>query len=198
MDSWDRNRTHGLGGRSNLDRRHVEYTAQYPADPPRLGLGTRDHFDAISWPDDLGYKGHQFFSLSMYRDLLKPVHHRACEWVQARGVAVNLHSCGDVRPLIPDFIEIGVQILNPLEVKAGMDPIQLKQQYGRQLTFQGGLNAALFWEPAKLEAQMRKVIPILKGSGGYISSSDHSVPDSVSLEQFPQFVALAKELGSYT
>ena len=155
------------------------------------------HFDAISWPDDLGYKGHQFFSRAMYRDLLKPVHRRACAWAQAHAVVVSLHSCGDVRPLIPDFIEIGIQILNPIEVKAGMDPVELKRQYGRDLTFHGGLNAALFWEPAQLEAQMRAVIPAMKQGGGYISSSDHSVPDSVSFEQFRQFVALAKELGQY-
>ena len=155
------------------------------------------HFDAIGWPDDLGYKGHQFFSLPMYRELLKPVHRRACEWAQAHNVVVRLHSCGDVRPLIPDFIDIGIQILNPIEVKAGMNPIELKRQYGHKLTFYGGLNAALFWEPAKLEAHMREVIPAMKQSGGYISSSDHSVPDSVSLEQLRQFVTLAKELGSY-
>ncbi len=155
------------------------------------------HFDAIQWPDDLGYKGHQFFSLPMYRELLKPVHRRACEWAHAHGVVVELHSCGNVLPLIPDFIDIGVQILNPIEVKAGMNPVELKQKYGQQLTFHGGLNAALYWEPAKLEAHMREVIPVMKKNGGYIGGSDHSVPDSVSLEQFRQFIALTKELGSY-
>lgn len=52
------------------------------------------HFDAIEWPDDMGYKGHQFFSLPMYRELLRPVHQRACDWARAHGIAVRLHSCG--------------------------------------------------------------------------------------------------------
>lgn len=154
-------------------------------------------FDAISWPDDMGYKGHQFFSLRTYRDLLKPVHKRAADWAHAKGVKVRLHSCGDIRPMIPDLLEIGVDVLNPVEVKAGMDPLALKGLYGDRLTFHGGLNAALFWEPAKLEAHMRAVIPRMKEHGGYIISSDHSVPDSVSLEQFREFVALARQLSSY-
>ena len=81
------------------------------------------HFDAISWPDDMGYKGKPFFSLDMYREIVKPVHKRAAEWAHAQGAKVHLHSCGDVRPFIPDLIEIGVDMLNPLEVKAGMDPV---------------------------------------------------------------------------
>jgi uroporphyrinogen decarboxylase len=154
-------------------------------------------FDALNWPDDMGYKGHQFFSLKMYRELVKPVHRRAAEWGHAHGAKVHLHSCGDVRPLIPDLIEIGIDILNPIEVKAGMDPVELKAQYGEKLAFHGGLNAALFPEPEKLYAEMRRVIPALKRNGGYVMSSDHSVPDSVSLQEFGRFVALAKELGRY-
>jgi uroporphyrinogen decarboxylase len=155
------------------------------------------HFDAITWPDDMGYKGKPFFSPAMYRQILKPVHARAAAWAKAKGVKVELHSCGDVRMLLDDLLEVGIDLLNPIEVKAGMDPIALKRQYGERLAFHGGLNAALFWEPEKLEAHMREVIPVLKRGGGYVISSDHSVPDSVSLAQFRQFVALAKELGTY-
>jgi uroporphyrinogen decarboxylase len=155
------------------------------------------HFDMIRWPDDMGYKGHPFFSLKMYRELLKPVHRRAAEWAHAKGVKVSLHSCGDVRQLIPDLIELGIDLLNPIVVKAGMDPRALKAQYGEKLAFHGGLNAALYAEPEKLWAEMRRVIPVLKQRGGFLISSDHSVPDSVTLAEFKRFVALARELGSY-
>lgn len=154
-------------------------------------------FDQIVWPDDMGYKGHQFFSPAMYRELLKPVHQRAADWAHAKGIRVELHSCGDIRPLVGDLIEIGIEILNPIEVKAGMDPVMLKQTYGDKLTFHGGINAALYWEPEKLHAHMRQVIPVMKRGGGYVISSDHSVPDSVSFEEFGAFVALAKELAAY-
>jgi len=155
------------------------------------------HFDEITWPDDMGYKGKQFFSPRMYRELVKPVHKRAADWAHERGVKVRLHSCGNVNPLIPDLIEIGIDMLNPLEVKAGMDPIALKKQYGDRLAFHGGLNAVLYERPDEMWGEMRRVIPVMKENGGYIISSDHSVPETVSLGQFREFVRLAKELGAY-
>ena len=154
-------------------------------------------FDATRWPDDMGYKAHQFFSPKMYRDLVKPVHKRAAEWAHERGVKVHLHSCGNIMPFVPDLIEVGIDMLNPLEVKAGMDPGKLKRGYGDRLAFHGGLNAVLYIEPGSLWDEMRSLIPLLKRDGGYVISSDHSVPESVSLETFREFVRLAKELGSY-
>lgn len=154
-------------------------------------------FDGIRWPDDMGFKGHQFFSLPTYREILKPVHRRAADWAHAKGIKVALHSCGDIHLMIPDLLEMGIDILNPIEVKAGMDPKALKSQYGDRLTLHGGLNAALFWEPEKMWAHMREVVPVLKEKGGYILSSDHSIPDSVSFGDFRQFVDLALDLGRY-
>jgi uroporphyrinogen decarboxylase len=93
---------------------------------------------------------------------------------------------------------MGLDALNPLEVKAGMDPRLLKQQYGQQLVFHGGINAVLWDQPEAIEAEMRQVIPVMKENGGYIFSSDHSVPSSVSLDNFSHIIELAKKLGSYT
>lgn len=154
-------------------------------------------FDSIFWPDDMGYKLNQFFSLKTYREILKPVHQRAIEWAHGKGIRAHLHSCGDVRPFVPELISINLDALNPLEVKAGMDPLQLKQQYGRDLLFHGGLSAILWDKPDKIEAEMQKLIPVMKQNGGYIISSDHSVPSSVSLENFRRIVELAKSLGRY-
>ncbi|MFO8007289.1 MAG: uroporphyrinogen decarboxylase family protein [Candidatus Brocadiia bacterium] len=154
-------------------------------------------FDCVSWPDDMGYKGHQFFGLDMYRDLLKPAHRRAVEWAHERGIYAHLHSCGDVRPFVPELVEIGLDALNPLEVKAGMDPIALKKEYGDRLVLHGGINAVLWPDPPAIEEEIRRVVPVVKENGGYIFSSDHSVPSSVSLEDFRHIVELAKEAGSY-
>lgn len=155
------------------------------------------HFDCVSWPDDMGYKGNQFFSMTMYRDLVKPFHQRAIEWAHKKGIKAYLHSCGDVNPFVPELIGIGLDALNPLEVKAGMDPIHLKETYGNKLVLHGGINAVLWDKPEQIKAEMERVIPVMKQNGGYIFSSDHSVPSSVSLEDFRQIVALAKKLGSY-
>jgi uroporphyrinogen decarboxylase len=102
-----------------------------------------------------------------------------------------------VNPFVPDLVEIGIDALNPLEVKAGMDPVQLKRDYGRDLVLHGGINAVLWDDMDKIRAEMERVLPVLKENGGYIFSSDHSVPSSVSLESFRETVELARRLGSY-
>jgi len=154
-------------------------------------------FDEVHWPDDMGYKYNQFFSLQTYRELLKPVHKRAVEWAHAKGVKARLHSCGNINPFVPELVEIGMDGLNPLEVKAGMDPLQLKRDFGNRLLLHGGINAVLWDDREQIEAEMRRVIPVVKENGGYIFSSDHSVPSSVSLENFRYIIDLAKELGAY-
>jgi len=154
-------------------------------------------FDAVYWPDDMGYKYNQFFSLATYRELLKPFHKRAIDWAHAKGARAHLHSCGNVNPFLPELVGLGLDALNPLEVKAGMDPLAVKNTYGKKLVLHGGVNAVLWTDPEAIKAEMERVVPVLKEGGGYIFSSDHSVPSSVSLEDFRQITALAKKLGSY-
>ncbi len=154
-------------------------------------------FDAAFWFDDMAYRGHTFFSLDTYREILKPYHQRAIDWAHAKGIKAHLHTDGDIKPFIPEFISMGLDGLNPLEVKAGMDPVYLKQTYGDDLLLHGGINAVLWDDLDAITKEMRKVVPVVKESGGYVFSSDHSVPSSVSLENFRHIVNLAKELGSY-
>jgi uroporphyrinogen decarboxylase len=154
-------------------------------------------FDSVFWYDDMGYRQNQFFSLNMYRELLKPYHKRAIDWAHAKGIKAHLHSCGDVNPFVPELVGMGLDALNPLEVKAGMDPVHLKQTFGDDLVLHGGINAVLWDDLEAITAEMNKVIPVVKQSGGYIFSSDHSVPSSVSLENFRHITNLAKELGAY-
>ena len=155
------------------------------------------HFDQVNWWNDMGFKGKQFMSLQMYRDMFKPADRRAAEWAHSKGLKVYYHSCGNITPLVPELIDAGVDMLDPLEVKAGMDPLALKAQYGKELAFHGGLNALLYDPPELMWAEMERVIPVMMEDGGYVIGTDHSIPDSVSLEQYRQFVSLAKKLGRY-
>jgi uroporphyrinogen decarboxylase len=155
------------------------------------------HFDQVNWWNDMGFKGKQFMSVQTYRDLFKPADRKAVEWAHSRGLKVYYHSCGNVNPFVPELIDVGVDMLNPLEVKAGMDPLALKAQYGDQLAFHGGLNALCYEPPDDMWAEMERVIPVMKENGGYIIGTDHSIPDNVSLDVYRQFVARAKELGRY-
>ena len=155
------------------------------------------HFDEIIWYDDMGYKGTPFFSNAIYRDLLQPFHRRAVEWAHNHGIYAHLHSCGDIMPLIPDVLDTGIDCLNPLEVKSGMDALALKRDYGDRLVLHGGVNAVLWDNKEAILAEIERRIPILKENGGYIFSSDHSIPNSVSAANFKEIVAAVKRFGAY-
>ena len=154
-------------------------------------------FDGVFWYDDMGYKGSPFFSPELYRTLLKPYHKKAVDWAHERGLVTEMHSCGYIEPLLPDVVDIGLEMLNPLEVKAGMDPAKLKALYGDKLAFHGGINAQLWDDIELVKAEMERIIPVMKEGGGYVFASDHSIPNSVSFENMTEIAKLAHKLGSY-
>ena len=155
------------------------------------------HFDCVRWWDDMGYKNSLFFSNELYRELLKPYHKRAVDWAHDHGCVVHLHSCGDIMDRVDDLVEIGIDCLNPLEVKAGMKPLELKKKYGDVLAFHGGLNAARMHIKDEAIEEVRKLIPVMKENGGYIFGSDHSIPNAFSFDTMTAIVEEAKKLGKY-
>jgi uroporphyrinogen decarboxylase len=156
-------------------------------------------FDGAFLFDDMGYRNASLFSPRMYRELLKPAHTRVCDFFHSRGLKVILHSCGCVKGLVPDLIEAGFDCLQPLEVKAGMDLIELKKQYGDRLAFMGGIDVRKMShpDPSVIEEEIRTKISFAKQGGGYIYHSDHSVPDDVSFQQYCRVIELVHKYGSY-
>ena len=156
-------------------------------------------FDGVMCSDDLGYRNGTFFSTDMFRRFVMPHHQRHCDVAHARGLKTQLHSCGNVMAFVPSIIESGYDALNPLEVKAGMDLVQMKRDFGEQLCLVGGIDARAMShpDPCVIEEEIRTKVPLAKKGGGYIFHSDHSVPDSVSFEQYKRVVDLALEFGSY-
>lgn len=154
-------------------------------------------FDEIYWPDDMGYKGTTFFSPAMYRELLMPFHKRAVDWAHSKGIPARLHSCGNIRALLPDVLSTGIDALNPIEVKAGMDALELKRDFGGRLLLHGGVNAVLWSDTERITAEIERLVPRLKENGGYIFASDHSIPSSVSLENFRAIIECVKRCGKY-
>jgi len=154
-------------------------------------------FDSIFWCDDMGYRNGLFFSLDMYREVLKPVQAQAIAWAHEKGIVAHLHSCGNINELVPELLDIGLDALNPLEVKAGMDPARLKRDFGDRLVLHGGINAMLWDDIDRIEAEIRRLMPLLKQEGGYIFQEDHSIPDSVSLDNYRRIVQIARREGSY-
>lgn len=155
------------------------------------------HFDEMFWYDDMGYKGTTFFSPKMYRELLQPYHTRAVKWAHDHGAYAQLHSCGDIMTLLPDIVATGVDALNPLEVKAGMDVFEIKRKYGDRLTLHGGINAVKWSDADAILAEIDEKVPVLKQNGGFIFSSDHSIPNAVSLDNMKRIVAEVKRVGRY-
>jgi uroporphyrinogen decarboxylase len=155
------------------------------------------HFDAIFWYDDMGYKNRPFFSNDLYAQLLQPVHKRAIDWAHNHGIKAHLHSCGYMMGRIPQLMEIGLDALNPIEIKAGNDVKAIKKNYGDNLLLHGGADALLLDKQEKILPYIEETLPILKEKGGYIFSSDHSIPNTVSLESYRSIVEAVKKFGAY-
>lgn len=156
-------------------------------------------FDGAFLYDDMGYRNASLFSPALYRKLAKPAHAKAFGFFRERGLPVILHSCGCVKELIPDLLDAGLSCLQPLEVKAGMDLIELKGLYGDRLSFMGGIDVRKMADPnpAAIEEEVRTKVTCAKKGGGYIYHSDHSVPDNVSWQQYCRTIELVKQYGSY-
>jgi len=156
-------------------------------------------FDGAYLFCDLGYRNGLFFSPRHYREQLHPVFKDLCDYFKSRDMPVLLHCCGQVKDLIPYFIEEGITCLQPLEVKAGMDLIELKHRYGDKMCFMGGIDVRLMAQedPAPLEREIREKIRVAKKGGGYIYHSDHSVPKNVSFKQYERVIQMVKKYGQY-
>ena len=151
------------------------------------------HFDGITWPDDMGYKGTAFFSVETYRNMFKPFHTKAVQWAHNKGIYTRLHSCGDIMKLLPDVVETGIDALNPIEIKAGMDIQKIKDDYGKKIVLHGGTNAVLWNQQEEILLELDRVLPILMKDGGYIFASDHSIPNSVDTETMHAIIKKVKD-----
>ena len=100
-------------------------------------------------------------------------------------------------PYVPELVEMGMDGLNPLEVKAGMQPMELKKQYGDRMLFHGGINAVNWDKPDIITAEIERVVPVMKENGGYIFASDHSIPPHVSFSDFTNIINTVKRVGKY-
>jgi len=111
-------------------------------------------FDELMWFDDMAYRNGLIFSRDMWKEMIRPYQKRAIDWAHAHGIKAHLHCCGNINELVPDLIELGLDALNPLEVKAGMDPIQTKMMYGNNLLLRGGFDVQNWSDIEKAEADI--------------------------------------------
>jgi len=148
--------------------------------------------------DDLAYKNGPFISPRLYREFVMPQHSRIVSPFRRRGLPAVLHTDGNVKPLIPHFLEAGFTALHPLEAKAGMDVRELKELYGDRLAFIGNMDVrALSSGPSAIRREVLSKLPTAARGGGYVAASDHSVPPTVPLRDYLEFVRLIRRHGRY-
>jgi len=148
---------------------------------------------------DLGYRNGLLFSPRHFDEQLRPTFRRLFDYFTAEGLPTILHCCGRVRELIPRLIEDGLACLQPVEVKAGMDLIELKQEFGDRMAFMGGIDVRAMADPdpSLIEEEIKAKIPFARRGGGYLYHSDHSIPNNVSFQQYCRVLDLVRKYGGY-
>jgi uroporphyrinogen decarboxylase len=161
-----------------------------------------ESLDIIKIGDDLGTQESLLISPRMYRQILKPIHADFIAFIKERTRAkVFFHTDGDVFNLIPDFIEIGVDILNPIQTSAGKmsDLLELKKRYGQNLTFCGAVDTHRllpYGTPDEIRQEVKRVCSILGPGGGYILASVHTIMSEVPPENILAMVDAVEEFGA--
>ena len=161
--------------------------------------------DVVQLADDFAGQNDMLISPSSYRRYLKPLHKELFDFIRSRSSAkIFLHSCGSIRKVIPDLIEIGLDIINPVQVSAaGMDSAELKREYGKDLTFWGGGidTQRVFDEnhtPEEVREDVKRRIIDLMPGGGFVYAAVHNIQGNVPPENIMAMWETLQEYGTYT
>lgn len=162
------------------------------------------YIQVIQFSDDMGTQNSLMFSKSLYREIVKPYHKMLYQYVKSHypHIKILLHSCGAIYELIPDLIEVGVDALNPIQISAtGMDPVKLKKEFGKDLTFWGGganmqytVNNGTIGD---IHREVERLVKIFKPGGGFIFAPVHNVQANVSPERIMAIYNTAKTCRNY-
>lgn len=160
----------------------------------RLGMKP----DGYWMTEDLGCTRSTLFSPETYKELVYPYHKRLGDFLHQEGIRFFVHSCGKIDALLPDFIRAGIEVVQPLQANTGMDVLELKKEFGKDLTFWGNIDErALAGTLEDIEREIASKIPEAMKGGGYIYHSDHSIPPTVSLENFRHAMKMLEKYGTY-
>lgn len=159
--------------------------------------------DWIWLGDDVGTQTGMIFSPDMWRRYFKP---RMLFIInELRKIKPNLiiayHSCGSIKPIIPDLVEIGIDVLNPIQPRAiDMDTFEIKKQFGEKLTMLCGLDTQStlpFGSLGEIESEIKKVLKYLSKNGGFIFAASHTIQPDVSKERILLVLEILKKYGNY-
>ena len=153
--------------------------------------------DYVNIWEDMAYKTGPLMSPAHVRKTMLPGYRKIVDLLRAHGVEIIFVDCdGNLDLLIPIWLEAGINGVWPIEVAAGMDPVALRKQYGRDLLLVGGIDKReLSKGKAEVYAEVMRRVPALNEMGGYIPTVDHSVPPDVPLENYAYYRQLLAELA---
>lgn len=144
-----------------------------------------DRLDMVYFYDDVATQQNLMISARMWRKLIKPLHVRIIDVARRRGIPVMYHCDGALYPLIPELIEMGVDVLNPVQADAaGMDPERLKAEFGDRLSFHGGIDIIKTLPkgtPETVQAEVKERLRVLGRNGGYVMASSHHIQSDTPL-----------------
>lgn len=162
-----------------------------------------DYVDVAAEADDFAGQDRLLIAPDSYRRLVKPRHKEVHDFIHAHSRAkIFFHSCGAVREVIPDLIESGVDILNPVQVSAkGMDTAELKREYGRDVCFWGGGVDTQFilprGTPQQVREEVRRRIEDLMPGGGFVFNTVHNIQADVPPQNIMAMWETLQEFGVY-
>ncbi|MBI5956147.1 MAG: hypothetical protein HY871_04005 [Chloroflexi bacterium] len=141
----------------------------------------------VALGDDLGMQTGPLVSPKLYRRLIKPRHKELYDFIHSRTEAkIMHHTCGSVFPFVQDLIDVGVDILNPIQTSAkGMDPVALKRGFGERLVFHGAIDVQQvlpFATPERVKEEVKRIVATLGQGGGYILAPSHNIQADVPPE----------------
>jgi uroporphyrinogen decarboxylase len=159
------------------------------------------YIQVIRAGDDLATQKGPFFSHQTYRTLIKPAHKAFFDFVKSKTEAkIFYHSCGNVTEFIDDLAEIGVDILNPVQVSAIGDTAALKARFGNKVVFWGGIDTQRVLPQGSaedVEAEVRRRIRDLGPGGGYVVASVHNIQPDVPPENIVAMAEATRKFGRY-
>lgn len=155
-------------------------------------------FDYFNFFEDFAYNAGPFTSPLLFRELFLPRFRAIVNFLKRHGVRYFwLDSDGNTEALIPIFIEMGINCHWPVEVAAGMDPVKLKREYGRDLVLKGGIDKRVLARGKReIEEELQRKLPPLIEAGGYIPMVDHTVPPDVPYENFLHYMEIKRQILS--
>ena len=149
--------------------------------------------------EDMGFMQRPFMSPAMYNEIIKPYHKMTIDYTKSLGMPVIMHSCGFVEPLLPGMIEAGIDCLEVIEVKAGMDLKRIYDNYGEILSLMGGMDVRELYsnDKGRIDRELISKLPYVMGHNGYALHSDHSIPSTVHFDTYKYFLEKGLEIGQY-